>query len=270
MMYEEIKEVVLVPADLQKKVEDEIKLIVFGASNIVAIETNPQYENAVALRNAIKKTAKDFEDERDSLVRPKNEEVKKINTWFKRPAERLAELDSQIKKLIMAYQTMIEQRRIEAQKAADELARKEREKIEAAAKAQREREEAARRAEEEANARAAAAENEKDRARALAEAQKAKEKAEAASAKAAMKETIAETVVAVKIEPEISKLKGASKFVTYSATVGDKLSAIKYCIESGKLHLVELDIKTLNKMVVAEKENFSFPGVLVTKTESIR
>ena len=261
--------IVLIPHEIQEKIQAEIGSIVSGASTIVAIENNPQFENAVAFTKAIKKVAAEIEETRDALVRPKNQEVKEINNWFKKPAERLAELERSIKAVIMRYQAEIEQKRIEDQRAADELARKEREKIEKAAREQREREEANRRAEEEARSRAAAAENEKERQKALAEARAAKKRAEDASSKAAMQETIAETVVAVKIESQISKA-GTARVITYSGNIIDKEAAVRYCLDQKKLHLVNLNMVVVDKMITAEKENFSMPGIEVVKSESLR
>src|SRR5271157_4162686 len=132
-----MSEQAVIPVEIQEKINQELQAIVSGSSTITVIENNQQYENAVSLTKSVKKLLTDFESERDALVRPKNELVSAINAWFKRPAERLREVESGLKRVIMTYQDIIEQRRIEAQRVADELARKEREKIESAARAQR-------------------------------------------------------------------------------------------------------------------------------------
>lgn len=288
----------LIPVEIQTKVEKELSEIVSGTSTIVAIDNNVQFENAVALTKTIKAIAAEFEETRDSLVRPKNQEVKEINAWFKIPQTKLETLEKNIKAVLLTYQIACERKRIELQKAADELARKEREKIEKAAQEQRDRETANRlaaeaaqkaaedalRAAEDARQRAADAVDAESRAIADAEAKAADAdrvradnaakaaaaRAEDAAAKARMQETIAETVVAVQVDAPISKPAGMSKVITYAGEIIDKKAAIEFCLTNNKLHLIELAMATINKMVVAENVNFSMPGIKVVKTESLR
>ncbi len=105
-----------------------------------------------------------------------------------------------LKQKQLAYQAeqeairQAEQRRLQA--AADEAARKEREKSEAAARLQREKEQAALQAAEEARKRAAAATNEAERAKAAAEAEKAQAAANKAAAAALVREETAAAVIA--------------------------------------------------------------------------
>jgi membrane protein involved in colicin uptake len=293
-----LMETALIPVEIQEKINQEIVSLVQGTSSISVIENNPQHENAVALTKSIKTLAKSLEDERDALVRPKNNEVKEINLWFKNPQEKLESLEKSLKRAIFAYQQKMEQIRLEEQRKRDEEARKEREKIEAQARAQREKEDAARRAEEEARQRQAAAkraqEEAEQRAREAvnAEARKkaqeeaeqarkeseraareelvAKQKADAASSAAALKENVAELVVAVAVAPKMEKQAGVSMAVTYSGNIIDKGAAIKFCLENNKLHLVDLNMAVINKMVIAEKENFLMPGIEVIKKEDLR
>ena len=288
----------LIPVEVQKKVEGEIASLVNGTTTLQVIESNPQYENAVALTKTVKSLANDIEEQRDALVRPRNDEVKAINAWFKVPQGRLEAVEKSLKGAIQRYQAAIEQRRLEAQRKADEEARKQREKIEAEARIQREKELAAQRAQEEARRRqeesrraqeeaerrireAADAEARKKAEEEAAEARKNAEaaareearergKEEAAASSAQLKESVAESVVAVAVAPQISTPAGMSTAYTYAANVTDKVAAIKHCVETGKLHLVELNMVVINKMVKAEKEYFSMPGIEVVKKRELR
>ena len=291
-------ETTLIPLETQKKIDQELTALISGTATIQVIENNPQYENAIALTKSIKTLIKNLEEERDLLVRPKNNEVKEINAWFKNPQTRLDILEKSLKMVIRVYQDKIELARLEEQRKRDEEARKEREKIEAQARAQREKEEAARRAEEEARRkqeeaikaqeeaerRAREAVDVEARAKAQAEAEaarkaaneamleeiKAKQKADAAQSAAQLKENVAEMVVPVVAESKISKPSGMYIVTTYSANLTDKAAAIKFCLENNKLHLIDLNMTTINKMVTAEKENFSFPGIEVVKKQDTR
>jgi hypothetical protein len=288
----------LIPVEIQQKVEGEIISLVNGSSVLQVIDNQPQYENAVALTKTIKKLANTLEDDRDTLVRPRNNEVDAINAWFKGPKSRLVALEANLKLAIGRYQDKLEQIRLDAQRKADEEARKERERIEAQARSQREKEaeqrrieeaarkrqEDARKAEEEAAKRAREAKDEDARKKAEEEAaiardaanvaekeaEKARGKADSAAGAAALKESVAESVVAVAIAPQIAKAEGVSTTCTYSANVTDKAAAVRHCLEAGKLHLVDLNMKTIGKLVVAEKEQFVMPGIEVVKTAGLR
>jgi chemotaxis protein histidine kinase CheA len=288
----------LIPIEIQKKINGEISDLVSGSSTITIIETNPQHDNALALTKTIKVLAKNLEEDRDALVRPKNAEVKEINDWFKIPAQRLRALEDNLKAEMKKYQDRMEQLRLEEQRKSDEDASKEREKIEAQARAQREKEaamrraeeesrlrkEAAKRAQEEAELRVADAQNAKARKKAQEEAAVArkqatmaaaeelaeKQKADSAASAAALKEAVADLVVPVVVAPKMEKPNGSFIVTTYTGNLINKPAAIKYCLENGKLHLVSLDMGIINKMVKAEKENFSMPGIEVIKNQDMR
>ena len=291
-------ETALIPLEIQKKFEGEIASIVDGTSTLKSIDNNQQFENAVALTKMVKSIASSLEDGRDALVRPRNNEVDFINDWFRPKKEQLQSVEKSLKSVIKGYQDKIELARLERQRIADEAARKERERIEAEARAQRDKEAAAQRAQEEARrkqeearrvqeeaerrareaqdaesrkiAEKQAAEARKQAEAAAKEEARAREKEAAAASVAQLKETVAESVVAVEIAPQITKPDGMATATTYTANVTDKAAAIRHCVETGKFHLVELDLVTINKMVRAEKEFFSMPGVEVIKKQDLR
>ena len=288
----------LIPIETQEKINQEIVSLVQGFSTVSSIENPPQHDNAVALTRSIKTLAKSLEDERDALVRPKNNEVKEINLWFREPQDKLENLEKSLKRAIQAYQAKTEQLRLEEQRKRDEEARKEREKIEAQARAQREKEDAARRAEEEARQRQEAAKRaqeeaerhareavdaearqiaekeaeaaRKQAARAATEELAAKQKADSAASAAALKENVAEMVVPIVVQSQAPKAQGMHTVVTYSGNLIDKNAAIRFCLENNKLHLIDLNMSIINKMVTAEKEHFSMPGIEVVKKEDLR
>lgn len=128
------------------------------------VTTAAEYTSAGEELKRIKAKAKDLEAQRVSMTKPLDETKKRILDWFRDPLQYLADAEAAIKRAISAYDA--EQRRLqqEAERAAAEAARKERERMEAeaakaeqAAREKREREEAKARALE-AQGRAAEAE----------------------------------------------------------------------------------------------------------------
>lgn len=128
------------------------------------VTTAAEYEAAGAELKRIKSKANDLEARRLAMTRPLDEAKSRIMEFFKAPKQYLADAEAAIKRAISAYDA--EQRRLqqEAERAAAEAARKERERMEAeaakaeqAAREKREREEAKAR-ELEAKGRAAEAE----------------------------------------------------------------------------------------------------------------
>lgn len=259
----------LIPVEIQTEIENELTAIMSGSSEIVKIDNQPQYDNAVQLTREIKRVAKRLEDQRKELVAPLNGQVKEINDWFKAPGTRLLNLEMDLKRVLQAYQQEQERIRIEAQRKADEEARRERERIEAQARAQREKEEAARRAEEDARRRAAEAANEAERAAALAEAERAAKAAQAAAEKANAKEQIADMVVAPVVVQQ-PKTAGMATVTTWSVEVTDKKAFLAHCLNSNALNFIEIDTGAVTKVIQATKGAMTFPGIKATKTESLR
>lgn len=99
-----------------------------------AITSAEQYQAGAADLQRVKGMQKKLEETRTSITGPMNAALKRVNEFFKRPAERLVAIEQKIKGAIVRYDD--EQRRIaaEEQRKADEKARKEREALEARAK----------------------------------------------------------------------------------------------------------------------------------------
>ena len=170
-----------------------------------AVTTAIQYERGGEDLKRVKAAQKKLEDTRTSITGPINESLKRVNAFFKAPAERLASIEAVIKAKLVGYADEQERLRREEQRKADEAARKERERIEAqareAARKAAEKAAAERRAAEEAAAAGRAEEAAKLAAKAAATEAKAAEKTEAAEERAA-------AVVAPVIQREAPKVAG--------------------------------------------------------------
>jgi len=151
-----------------------------------------------------------------------------------------------------------EQKRLQA--IADEQARKERVKIEAAAAIQCEREQKALREQAEALERANNAKNEADRLKAQDEAMKAAAKAEAAAVKADAKAQQSEMITAPIIHVEAEQIKGQT--VTWKAVLNDPDMAM--ASEIGKTFF-EFNQSAADKFAKATKGEIKVPGVRFEK-----
>lgn len=243
--------------------KSEIEAFIGGAS-IAVIKDQPGYDSAVEIGRAVKTKYTETEARRRELVDPLNDVVKKINAGFKKILEPLEAFERGIKRVCMDYQQEQERIRIEAQRKADEEARRERLKIEAAARAQREKEDAARRAEEDARRKAAAEQDAEKRKALEAEAEKRRKEADAASAKAETKEAVAASVVSQVIEAKVEN-RGISGVEKWRATVTDKKAFIAWVMEKGALEYVQIDEKLLTKEAQNTKGARSWPGVKTEK-----
>lgn len=148
-----------------------------------------------------------LEELRLGMTRPIDQGLKAIRAFFAGPTERLERAKNQIKRAMIAYDE--EQRRIaaEAQRRAEEEARKERDRLAAiAAEAQRKADEKA--AEERRQAEAARAAG--DLAAAAKHEQKAERVEQRAEERVETLQTVASTIVAPVIERETPKVKGIS------------------------------------------------------------
>lgn len=96
----------------------------------VNIATAEQYENGAHELQAIKAKWKEIDDARKELKRPIDEAAKRIQAFFGKPLDFLAQAESIIKGKLVAYQNEQDRLRREEQRKADEAARRERERLE--------------------------------------------------------------------------------------------------------------------------------------------
>lgn len=258
----------LVPAELQERVKSEVGGMLLGTSTIEKINTPEEAENAVELCKEIKVLSAKLDSDRKGLVAPLNGKVAAINDFYRVPVEALGGIEKNIKKVATVYAQEQERIRLEEQRKADEKARLERMKAEEEARKKREDEEKARRDAEEKRQQAENEEDEKKRAALLAEAAKDDQKAEKAAGQAESHEIAASSTVPQVMTGPVPKPKGFSVSYDYKAEVEDPIAFMDWCFANEKYHLLEINSKTLNKMVSAEKEAFKAPGIRVCKVSS--
>lgn len=223
-----------------------------------AVETAAQYQHGAEDLKRVKAAQKKLEETRTSLTKPINESLRRLNDFFRTPADRLAAIERTIKAALTRFADEQERLRREEQRKAEEAARRERERLaeqarEAERKA-REKAEAERKAAEEAAAAGRAEEAAKLQARAAATEAKAAEKVEAI-------ETRAAAVVAPIIQREAPKVAGVATREVWKFTVTDPaLVPREYCV---------VDEARIRKVVAALKGDTTIPGVRVYAEKSI-
>lgn len=196
------------------------------------IDSPIMYEMAGDELKTIKAKTKELEERRKAITGPMDKAKKEVMDLFRKPLEALEQAESAIKKTMLSYTT--EQRRIaeEAQRKADQAARAERERME----------------------------------------QQAKDAEQSGDVATAMALQSASTmVVAQTIDTQPAKVSGISTTKRWSAEVTDKVAYLKYLLENPELidDRIDINMKPLNQMAVALKENFSVPGVRAIATESV-
>jgi chromosome segregation ATPase len=227
-----------------------------GVQLSIAIDSPEQYTTAGAELAKIKALAKSIEAERQALKAPVIDAGREIDRFFKTYLDQLANAEKSIKGAILNFDREQERIRIEAQRLADEQARKEREKAEAQARKEREKAEAERQ-------RLQSIEDDRERAKAMAKIEKSEAKAEAV-------EAMASHVVAPVIQTAAPKIQGMSKRETWSAEVTDIIKLCK-AVADGIVPAtaVTANMPYLNKRATMEKSDMAIPGVKATMTESI-
>ena len=172
-----------------------------------AVETAAQYQHGADDLKRVKAAQKKLEDTRTSLTKPINESLRRLNDFFRAPADRLTAIERTIKAALTRFGDEQERIRREEQRKLEEAARRERERLEAQAReAERKAQEKAaaeRRAAEAAAAAGRAEEAAKLAARAAATEAKAAEKVEAIESRAA-------AVVAPVVQREAPKVAGVA------------------------------------------------------------
>lgn len=273
----------LITTELKTRIETGVSQIMSGVTSLT-IQNQDHLLNANVLTKEIKTTITLIEDERKKIVKPLNDQVDDVNAYFKRFSTMLKTGETTLKGAMLKYEQDREQARLEAQRKADEEARKEREKIEAAARLQREKEEAALRKEEEARQvqleleRKAAEEKDADKRRQMeADAAEQRKKADAAAlaarnaaAAAAAKENVAATVVATVVESTYQAPNGSYQVKTYSGEVVGLAMFVQYCLNNDQLNFLEVDMGRVNKVLQATKGAMKMPGIKIIESTDLR
>lgn len=97
------------------------------------VTTAEQYSAGAEDLKRVKAAQKCLEDERTGITGPLNAALKRVNNLFRTPGDRLARIERAIKQRLGDFADEQERLRREEQRKADEVARKDRERIEAQA-----------------------------------------------------------------------------------------------------------------------------------------
>lgn len=125
-----------------KDLQHELQPVSEAAQRLLTTASQPiidatGYTVAAKTLKAIKAKSKELDEREKAITRPINESLKAIRDLFRAPKDLLARAEAAFKGGMLTYQRAEEQKRIEAQRVAEDLARKERERLAAlAAKAE--------------------------------------------------------------------------------------------------------------------------------------
>lgn len=243
------------------------------SARAMVIDSDAMYQCAAEDLAAIKKRAKDLEEQRTGIVKPLNEAVKRINDLFRAPLDFLAQAESAIKRGMLTHQDEQEKKRRQEEARlraeAEKKAAEERARIEAQRKADEER---ARLETEKLEAERQASLAKGDTVAAAKTEAKIERVAEVAEIKAASTE---EQSAAVYVAPVVSSIsaptvKGVATKGTWKGEVDDKLAMVKFIAEHPQfLHLLDPAQKEINAIAKALKLNHGIAGLRVWEEKTI-
>ncbi|CAG4887770.1 hypothetical protein [Paraburkholderia saeva] len=203
---------------------------------------------------------KSVESQRKAITVPIDNAKKAVMDLFRTPTDYLDQAEAILKGAISKFDREEEQRRIAAQAAAEEAARKERARMEAEAAARA----AAAQAEADAiqqQAKAAAANGQAEEAARLAS--EADSRVEQGAAEVQMLQQTA-TLITAPVVAAVQQTKGVSTRKVWKAEVSDKLALIRYVAEHPEyVDLLEPSMPAINKIALALKANCPLKGVRV-------
>lgn len=172
-----------------------------------AVTTAEEYSATAETLRQVKAAQKRLEETRTSLTGPINAALRRLNDFFRAPAERLVNVERSIKRGMVAFDEEQDRIRREKQRQADEEARQARERAEREAAAAREKaEREARELRERAEAEAAAG-RQAEAAKLVA---RADLKIERAEVKAETLQQAAAATVAPIVQAEAPKVRGVA------------------------------------------------------------
>lgn len=248
-------DIATIPASAEQAAGNAHALMVQAEQFTLA--TADDYTIAADRLRAIKGLARQLDDERKAATGPLDAAKKRIMDWFRGPQAELEQAEAKYKSKMLAFDREQQRIRQEAERQAAEVARKERERLQAeAAKA----EEAARRKREEQEAKARALEEAGRAERAAALREAAEEKERAKQAEAAALRMAAETMPAAPVvHAEQPKAAGISTRTDYDFEIEDA-SRIpsEYMIP---------DEKAIRRVVKALGARTNIPGIRVIEKQ---
>lgn len=219
--------------EMQAKLASQSQMVLSKATEFAVIQNQEQYGQAAAMLRIIKGAAKDIADWCDP-------DIKRWHEGHKFAVQRKRDLEAPLKKAESILKGGIQKWKVAVQKQAQE---------------------ARRAAEEEARLEA-----------------EAERRAQAEALRAAGDEDLADIAesmpvsVSVVVQPEPELNDGISTRDHVVVEVLDKEEAVRYIVENWILlnHLVDINMKELRKMGVAQRENFKLPGCKCTIEKRIQ
>jgi DNA repair exonuclease SbcCD ATPase subunit len=241
-----------------KALETEAQTALESARNYPIIASNEDYQSADAELSRLSAKLKDIEAERVKLKAPILDAGRRIDDFFKRPAQFLEDARKAIKARMLTWQQELQRQRDEAERIAREAARKEQERLRAeAAKA----EEAARKQREAAEAKARALEAAGNAERAEAARIKAEEAERARMQRAEELRRAAEMMPSAPVVSIAQPESASSVRKSYDFEVIDeKAIPREYLI---------VDEKAIRKVVKALGARANIAGIRVIEVQSI-
>lgn len=239
---------------------------VINESTALVIDSDTMYEEGGVMVSQIKGSQKRIEEAKESLLKPVRELDRAIRAMFDPAIKAREAAEAGIKAKMIAYRQRRQDEALAAQRAAEETARKERERLEqqavaAKAKADQEAAEATRKAAEAEAARvkAVAEGDAKAAAKAAGEAAKlteqAAQKTEHGERQAAeLSERAALTSVQVAAPAAAPKAAGTSVRMKWKARIKNKNALLASVMKNPEafIHLVDINESKLNQMANAQ------------------
>lgn len=194
----------------------------------IVIASPETYQWAGEQLREIKSKAKELDERRKKITKPLDEAKKQVMDLFRPALEFLTQAETIIKRKMIVYQSEQEKIRREAEAKAREAQRKEQERLEE-------------------------------------QARKAEAKGKAEQAEALRQQ--ADMTPAVVVAPEAPKANGTSIRTDWEAEVMDKKALIKAIAAGTAPDVLDVNMKTLNQMARALKDQLNIPGVRARQVE---
>lgn len=217
------------PEDLAKEVAP-----IVAAAKELKVDSDMMYSEAGEELRTIKSKKNTLEERRKAITQPLDAAKKSVMDLFRAPIESLDEAERIIKQTMLTYSREQERIRAEEARKAEEAAQRERDRI-------------AREAEE--------ARSSGDEATAAVLEQTA--------------DVITSTPVVHRAPPKAAGI-GVTK--RWSAEVEDREAFIRFCLTpegAQYFDTIQIDMKPLNQLAVALKENLKIPGIKAVSTDGI-
>ena len=230
-----------------------------AAAKAYNVATADDYSSAGEELKSLTARARRLEDMRVNLKAPALEQCRRIDEFFRAPQQFIEDAKMAIKRALGVYDTQQRKLREEAERKAEEIARRERKRLAAeAAKI----EEEARKKREAAETRALALEEAGKSEKAEASRRAAEEAEALKRAQADALRRAADTVTAPTIHIDQPQVAGLSSSERWHAEVTDLKALIQSVAEgTTPISALQADMKVLNQMARALKSNMNYPGV---------